>query len=253
MIEQSLLNYHKSISHELDVLQDRIRNLIGESHWLTDGKHKENILADIFSRHIGEDIGVKSGFVCYESGNSKEIDIILTDTKRPVLYKHGDTVIATPSSVKGIIEVKTMFTDSTKLKKSLRNICSNIKKTREVKPDALCGLFIYESTPFILRHIMNAIQEVVEEDIEKVINFISIGKHHFIRFWKMNPLNSSEEVNRWHLYKIDELSRSYFISNFVYEICQPHDSRVESLWFPLVEGSGKEDSIDTSINLIIDN
>ena len=43
-IQRNFLEYHKSIARELEATKDRIRQLIGDKHWLTDGEHKEAVL-----------------------------------------------------------------------------------------------------------------------------------------------------------------------------------------------------------------
>ncbi len=46
-IEQDFVLFYKSISAELRATQDRVRDLIGSSHWGTDGAHREIILRKI--------------------------------------------------------------------------------------------------------------------------------------------------------------------------------------------------------------
>jgi hypothetical protein len=105
-------NYFESISLELKALKDRVRNLIGTNHHnLTDGEWKETILRAILKRHLPSNVEVGSGFVVKPNSSSKQIDILIYDTSKPVLYRDGDLVIITPDSVKGIIEVKTKISN----------------------------------------------------------------------------------------------------------------------------------------------
>jgi len=60
--------FQKSITKELDTIKNRVRNLIGSSHWGEEGRYNNTV---------------------------------------PVLFSEGDFVITTYKNVKGIVEVKT--------------------------------------------------------------------------------------------------------------------------------------------------
>ncbi len=62
-IEQDLLAYRESISHELEIEKDRVRRLIGSDHWLTDGEHKEILLRTILHKYLPDTVRVGTGFV----------------------------------------------------------------------------------------------------------------------------------------------------------------------------------------------
>jgi hypothetical protein len=44
--------YLKSIADELTVQANRVRDLIGNAHWLSDGHHKEYLLTALLQRHL---------------------------------------------------------------------------------------------------------------------------------------------------------------------------------------------------------
>lgn len=97
-IQQSLLSYISSIGSELKNSKDRIRNLIGSSHWLTDGEHKETILGNVLKNHIPEIFNIGSGFVCYpgiESNSSNQLDVLITHKYNPTLYKLDNMFVVT--------------------------------------------------------------------------------------------------------------------------------------------------------------
>jgi len=109
-IEQNFLTYQKSIGEALKIEQNRIRDLIGSSHWLTDGEHKESILRKVLKNFLPEIYRVGTGFVCYpnieEGGaNSSQIDILITSKDFPTLYKSGELHFVTPECVNAIVEV----------------------------------------------------------------------------------------------------------------------------------------------------
>jgi len=103
--------FQKSITKELDTIKNRVRNLIGSSHWEEEGRYKEAILRNVIKRFLPSNLSIGTGFVIKKNnGNtqiSSQIDIIIYDSTIPVLFSEGDFVITTYKNVKGIIEVKT--------------------------------------------------------------------------------------------------------------------------------------------------
>ncbi|HHI87436.1 MAG TPA: hypothetical protein ENK03_00645, partial [Candidatus Cloacimonetes bacterium] len=55
--------FQKSITDELLIVKDRVRKLIGNAHWVTDGRHKESVLKDVIKRFLPKNISVGTGFV----------------------------------------------------------------------------------------------------------------------------------------------------------------------------------------------
>lgn len=121
-IKQDFKAYGESITQELNSTKNKIRNLIGDKHWQTDGEHKEEILRNVLRTHLPEIVRVGKGFVCFPPSitnfvsrkftSSHQIDILITSKESPALYKERDLVLVTADAAKAIIEVKT------KLKKS---------------------------------------------------------------------------------------------------------------------------------------
>ncbi|WP_121640590.1 hypothetical protein [Virgibacillus sp. Bac330] len=56
-----LIKYYKSIGEEMWILKNRIRNIMENPHWLSDGEWKESVLRTIIKRHAPEDIKVGRG------------------------------------------------------------------------------------------------------------------------------------------------------------------------------------------------
>lgn len=143
-IEQDFISYHKSIGDSLKSPEKRIRNLIGNSHWLTDGEHKESILRKVISDFSPEIHRVGSGFICYPSvaNNSGQIDILITSKMHPTLYKSGELHFVTPDCVSAIIEVKTKLTNGAVLDSVLDKLSTQIEMVRKVNPECWAGLFM---------------------------------------------------------------------------------------------------------------
>jgi len=105
--------YLKSWSLELLSRADRVRQLIGDAHWLSDGHHKEELLREFLARYLPRDLIISRGFVTAAdvAGRcSPEVDVLISDLcLNPPLFCEGGLQIVDPSSVLAHIEVKTTF------------------------------------------------------------------------------------------------------------------------------------------------
>lgn len=113
MIQKDISACLKSWSDELQSRADRVRNLIGDRHWLSDGHHKEELIREFLSRHLPPTLRISRGFVCSsEIGTpvSPEIDILISDSLGELpWFTEGRLVIAPPSAVRGCLQVKTEY------------------------------------------------------------------------------------------------------------------------------------------------
>lgn len=112
-METDISSYFESWSNELTAKANRVRNLIGDAHWLTDGQHKEELLKSHLKNYLSGYLRITRGFVVdpLEEGTiSKEIDILISGRSNiPALMIEDDLTICLASSVLGHIEVKTSF------------------------------------------------------------------------------------------------------------------------------------------------
>lgn len=67
--------YFRSISTELDSLKNRVRHLINDQHWQTDGEWKESVLRTIIQRSAPLNMTVGRGFIVDRDRSSTQIDI----------------------------------------------------------------------------------------------------------------------------------------------------------------------------------
>src|SRR5688572_13924486 len=86
-------SYLRSLAAELRSQRDRVRDLIGNSHWLSDGRHKEHLLAEVVRRHLPVTHQVGPGFVVSPSHElcSTEQDILVVNcqTEAPLFTAGG--------------------------------------------------------------------------------------------------------------------------------------------------------------------
>jgi len=230
--------FQKSITKELDTVKDRVRNLIGSSHWGEEGKYKEAILRNVIKRFLPANLSLGTGFVIRKDNNriqiSNQIDIIVYDNTIPVLFSEGDFVITTYKNVKAIIEVKTMIRNS-----NLQEIIEKAKENGKlIVKEAFNGIFSYEYDD----NINSSYVDDVLKSTKGHVNHLSLGKDTFIRFWKKEDRNrlSSPVINCegdfYNIYKLKGLSFSYFISNLLDMACS---EKLDDRWWFLfpIEGT----------------
>ena len=109
--------YFESLADELISQYNRVRHLIGDKHWLSDGHHKEYLLTSLLKRHTPANVLVSRGFVTNPgtpNGCSKEQDILVVDTRyQAPLFNQGGLIVAQPKTVIASISVKTKMKSTT--------------------------------------------------------------------------------------------------------------------------------------------
>lgn len=221
--------FQKSINQELQIVKDRVRNLIGSANWGAEGQYKEAILKKIISNYLPMNLSVATGFIIKEgtiyddSRNfliSKQIDILIYDNSFPVIFKEGEFVIVIESSVKGIIEVKSKIYGGKSNNNSLYKICEKFNDLSKFP-------LINDSTRTVFKGVFGfdsaTINEPLLEECMKLsngmINHISLSKSKFIKYWEDgNNLNPPVicDAAFYNLYEMDDLSHAYFISNLIH-------------------------------------
>jgi hypothetical protein len=101
----------QSWSDELLSKADRVRNLIGDKHWVSDGYHKEELVRQFLIRHLPSRLRITRGFICHsdhKSNVSPEIDVLISNRNLGLpWFVEGELVIVPPSCAVGQIHVKT--------------------------------------------------------------------------------------------------------------------------------------------------
>ena len=181
------------------------------------------------------------GFITNGSISSRQIDILLFDSRKPSLFRDGDLVVSTPDSVVGVVEVKTTIRSTSELKGALEPLAENISMIRSgsENSDVFAGLFAFE-TPLggrqHLRQILDCLAEVENGNPTRIIDMISIGRNTFILHWDGVPQGyepSTPAKRRWHAYHLIDQAPGYFLSNIIYSVDPSSVGRNMSVWFPM--------------------
>src|SRR5215471_16457639 len=99
-----MMEHARGIAHQIAASRDRVRVLT--NHWPTDGSHREQLLRDIFAERLPSQCRVETGFVVTSTQQSRQVDVLIVDTRKPVVSRSSDgTVFVTPDSVLAMIEV----------------------------------------------------------------------------------------------------------------------------------------------------
>ncbi len=224
--------YFKNLTIELESLKDRVRHYIKNNHWQSDGEWKESVLRTVLKRHLPKNIGVGRGFIANIDHASTQIDVLLYDNSKPILFQDGDFVIITPDTAKGIIEVKTKIRG----KKDLRTAINKISEIAEltnptpgIGKDQFFGLFSYEDCLSNHDVVLEILQKCVNGQRQRVVNCISLGKHYFVRYWPTRPAG---QFSKWHSYHLENKAPAYFIHNVIDHLSPKWASDNIDVWYP---------------------
>lgn len=236
--------FHISTAKELLAIKDRVRSLI--NHWGEDGRYKEAILKTMIQRFLPEKYKIGTGFVIKQTPNrgehnsSKQIDLLIYDTSYPILFKESDFVILTPDSVMGIIEVKANLQNQ-----NLNNVLEKANKNGEfiyqgksnTNSPFFNGIFSFDGyqnlAPDSIKTTLQRVNTHFETKVnyhQFIVNHISFNKHWFYKYWTQE-FGSGEETN--YIYKINDLSFSFFISNLMDYVGGSSVIQNSNLWYPV--------------------
>jgi hypothetical protein len=241
-------NYFESLTSELNALKNRVRNFIEDAHWLTDGEWKESVLRSVLRRCLPQNVEVGRGFVIGPTYTSKQIDVLLYSTEKPILFKDGDLVFITHDALIGMIEVKTSVNNNTfknavnKIVTDLSQLLTSSKSTKRTK---ILGIFAYENKGVTSKSALRALQEAADNSTQRVVDLCCLGSDFFIKWWNSDP-TGKRLANRWHSYQLKSIAPAYFIHNII-EFINPESVKQNvGVWFPL---DGKESYKEMELSL----
>jgi hypothetical protein len=150
--------YLLSVSAELRAQATRVRDLIGDSHWLSDGHHKEYLLKYALARHVPSGVVIARGFVVHPQRPdlvSREQDLLFIDTSAVApIFEQGGLCVAFPHQVLASIAVKTTFS-----RVALDDACDTLHSVRRVaayagvSSPAWCGVFFFDGDGSAADHL----------------------------------------------------------------------------------------------------
>lgn len=224
--------YYKSLSQELDALKGRVRNLIQDHHWQTDGEWKESVLRAVLRRHLPPTVGVGRGFIVGPRAPSSQIDVLLYDTSYPVLHQDGDLVFVTPDAVRAIIEVKATLRRQN-AGEAISKLASNADLLTDGAKRIFLGLFAFDEDLGSTGsdYLFSALQDVAGGKRRRAINHVCAGPSRFVRFWPDDPFTHAR-LDKWFSYSMEQLAPGYFVFNALERAVGDVVSRNLWAWFP---------------------
>jgi hypothetical protein len=146
----------RSLADELNAQSNRVRDLIGDRHWSSDGNHKEFLLAESLRRHLPGSHVIAKGFVVHPTRSeicSREQDLLVMDiTSEAPVFHQGGVAVVFPAAVRAAISVKT-----TLAKKEALDSVGVLASARDVAVQAgtdptriWCGAFFFRSNDVVL-------------------------------------------------------------------------------------------------------
>jgi len=244
----SAKKFQISITEELEVTKNRVRDLISDVHWGEEGRYKEEIVKSSIRKFLPSTVSVGTGFVKTEYEISKQLDLIIYDNTKPLLFSEGDFIITTPNNVLGVVEVKSKQNIA-----QLQDTISNFENSIQIINTEIdnndnrifYGILALEYEGDIRNS--KRLTEVLANS-KGTINHFSLGKDNFIRLWlQADGENLVPEVQSnsdfYNTYIIESISYSYFISNLVHMTSGSPDDRS---WFSFpLEGTKENHRVAT--------
>ena len=221
--------YLESWSKELQSRADRVRQLIGGVHWLSDGHHKEAILREFLQRYLPLNLQISRGFVRSSLSEqcSPEVDVLITDPiAHQPFFNEGGLQIVPPTSVIAYVEVKTQFR-----KPGLHDALTSIANTQLVLSSYVDLSKVWRSVFFFsipesrssesaLKTIAQTINQVVEEsassnssifsDTQGLLPVCIATLSNFVVFIRSGKTNNEVILN---LFETGDLSFAFAIAD----------------------------------------
>lgn len=255
-IQPDFLALSRSVNAELQAVKDRVRNVIGKAHWLTEGGHKEWVLRTILRGRLPGGLFVGGGFVVSpllqrrvvdKNGHvemlqsTTQLDVIVAHAAYPLVFQSGDVLFVYPEAASAVIEVKTSLKGESP-RDILSKLADQVQAIRRARGTAVtpwAGLFVYEEPEDredCEVALLEALQDAAKGELERVINCIAVGPSCFVRHWYAGDVVGSEIPGPvWHAYSLKDVAPAYFISNLAATFV-PASEHLNAVLFPVPGG-----------------
>jgi hypothetical protein len=229
--------HYDSLTRELEALKDRVRNFNNTRGWLADGEWKESVLRSLLRRYLPAGIEPLRGYVVTGSSSSKQIDVLLYDSRVPVLFRDGDLVFITPDAVRGIIEVKTRIDNRQQLARALAALAENASLVRSRCADRkiFIGLFVYDSKisgEVGASGTLEEMRKAASGQTNRIVDYVCLGCSLFSSYWWYKPNEGQNLYQRWHAYWLKNHAAGYFIVNLIETVAADSVVRNKDMWYP---------------------
>jgi hypothetical protein len=219
--------YFLSLSQELRGLQNRVRNFIEDAHWQTDGEWKESVLRSFLRRNLPKTVEIGRGFMVSSRGCSSQIDVLIYDAAKPVLFHDGDLVFITPDALCGMIEVKSSLNKAL-LAEAVKKVAKNIPLITTGRAHRLVAIFAYESS-VATDDALEILCSTAGGNADQVIDLVCLGDSHIIHWWYDK---SGKILKKWFSYKPQKIASGYFLHDIIQFINPQSVEENAAIWFP---------------------
>jgi hypothetical protein len=227
--------YFQSLTDECATLKDRVRLLVDDAHWPTDGEWKESVLRSMLKRSGPKSVTIGRGFVVHQTGCTTQIDVLIYDNSMPILYRDGDLVFVTPSACRGIVEVKSSISLG-EFREAAEKVADNAEFIRAHSSDfhIFVGLFSYDVRTANCGPFLDVLKNTANGNPARIVDHVALGPHKLIKYWPSDPTKDRQRLgyDQWHLYNLDRMAPGYFIHNLLLGVSKKLAAQRESSWFP---------------------
>jgi hypothetical protein len=236
-------SYFESLGLELASLKQRVRYIIADAHWQTDGEWKESVIRQVLRRHLPATAIVGRGFVVTGESATSQLDVLVHDASKPVVFKDSDLAFVTPDAVFGIVEVKTRIGPAD-FGVAAGRLARNIDLIRRhPNTRAFAALFAFEDDGADSAAYLEAAARAAASWNER-LDFAAIGDSKFLKYWNLDPETDRRMYQTWHSYRMPGLAPGYFVHNVIDCVSPESVFPNNKVWFPQ---DGKEQYQDGSI------
>lgn len=222
-IQPNRLKFLQTLAAELTVQADRIRLLIGDRHWHSDGSHKEAILISLLSRYLPCGFIAVRGFVVNaadESLCSSEQDILILDTRtEQPLFLAGNVAIAYSDQTAAAISVKTTIE-----KKTIRDAGKGLKSLDLVDQRPIADSRIWRAAFFYRvpakpidaeARILDLVRELGTDETHPGWDMLCVNPNVVLKAVTSVDTATNRVVTRYQGYSCPQMAAALFLSTLL--------------------------------------